>query len=304
VTFYITSRHGSIESTFCGGSLIAPDVIMTAAHCVYDSLAIDVWVNSTTRKVSDDEYFQKSICKVIHPKYKNTYNSVGYDIALIFLALPVKEVPIVTRNRNASLPGNIRSLVTVIGFGRFKTSFSGGSPTASTPIATPPFSRHDSEVPPPFARSPKEATTPTQAPLFQLGNTSKHHQTLTHNNTLPEKLMEVQFFMLPKAVCLKSIGSWKVHESEICASEGIKGACYGDSGGPLFILSGSKYIQIGIVARTTASYDCIQPKMPQIFTSTAYFAKWIDENICKFSKHKPNTCSPGKPSAKPNTKNL
>jgi secreted trypsin-like serine protease len=303
----LSSIFGS-DTTFCGGSLIAPDVVMTAAHCLEASVNIDVWVNSTTRKVSDYEYFRKSIRKVVHPKYKT--GSPGYDIALVFLDSPVKEVSTVTRNTNTSLPGNIRTLVTAIGLGRDKLSYSGGFPTFPTTAITPIVGNY------PFAKLTDAADTPTQAPRFKATEVEaadptppvRHRErSLEDSSPYPEQLMEVQFYSVPRIVCLKTVGTWKVHESEICASEGKKGACYGDSGGPLFLIRGSKYIQIGVVSRTTASFDCLQAKMPQIYTSTAYFATWIDENICKYSKHKPKTCStskpsPSKPSLKPTSK--
>jgi secreted trypsin-like serine protease len=250
--FILRSDFYGLDTTFCGGSLIAPDVVMTAAHCISASTEIDVWVNSTTRQFSDYEYRRKSIRKVIHPNYK--YGKLGYDIALIFLDSPVKEVPFITRNTNTSFPGNIRSLATTIGFGQSNLTW------------------YDE-----------------------------------NSSPYPEYLMEVQVYSIPRSICVKTVGTWAVLESEICAGDGKKGACYGDSGGPLFLLHGSKYIQIGIVARSSSYNSCLQSKMPQIYTSTAYFATWIDENICKYSKHKPKTCStskpsPSKPSLKPTSK--
>jgi secreted trypsin-like serine protease len=299
------------DTTFCGGTLIAPDVVMTAAHCLEYSSAIDVWVNSTTRKANDYEYFRKSIRTVVHPKYIG--NKPGYDIALVFLDSPVKEVPLVTRSNNSSLPGNLRSLVTAIGFGQSKSS-SGGFPIAPTPIAQPPVIVLASTVTKEFptvatAATSNAQTSPLVAPSLPPQDSKLATSSLRQSNfnPYPEKLMEVTIYSVPKSSCIKQVGSWNVHESELCTSEEKKGVCYGDSGGPLFIDKGSNIVQIGISARISIPYNCVGSGLPQFFTSVAYFKTWLDEMICKYSKSKPSYCSTskpslGKPSFKPSTK--
>ena len=104
------------DEWFCGGSLIAPEVVLTAAHCLDSVVSAELWVNSTSFKYSEYEYFRKAIRFVVHPDYneRTSFN----DIALIFLDAPVVGVPLVLMNRNASFPGNnTRNLLTAIGLG-------------------------------------------------------------------------------------------------------------------------------------------------------------------------------------------
>lgn len=70
----------------------------------------------------------------------------------------------------------------------------------------------------------------------------------------------------------------------MCAgfSEGGRGSCHGDSGGPFMLPvqeNGSfAFYQIGVLS---GSIGCAQPNIPVIFSSVGYYADWIKAKLLK-----------------------
>jgi trypsin len=116
---YLELTFANVGGVFyCGASLIAPDVVLTAGHCMRafsDIQPIKVWVNRTSKNDSDNFGFRrKSVNIVVHPGYDD-FNAAN-DIAVIKLDAPVAGVPTVQINRNASIPMPTQAL-TAIGLG-------------------------------------------------------------------------------------------------------------------------------------------------------------------------------------------
>lgn len=94
----------------CGASLIAPNIVLTAAHCDnYEAVRVGSHqkrIGGTTRGVTHH-------CN--HPNYSGQQN----DYKIIALTGPVDTTlyPPVALNRNAALPA-VNDMLTVIGFGR------------------------------------------------------------------------------------------------------------------------------------------------------------------------------------------
>ncbi|CAG8892404.1 unnamed protein product [Penicillium egyptiacum] len=96
-------------------------------------------------------------------------------------------------------------------------------------------------------------------------------------NIYPTNLLVSYLNIVDHEVCAKDYSARRnIDDSMICAgvSAGGKGACDGDTGGPLVEESSTK--QVGIFSR---SHGCGQAAYPGIYTSTAAHSAWIREAI-------------------------
>jgi trypsin len=220
----------SISRHECGAVLVAPDVILTAAHCAAD-FAVKAIVG---RYDLENDYEENSqiidvMYYVKHPN--NVWESDEYDVGLFKLMEPTN-LPPVTLNQNSSLLQE-GMVLTVMGFG-------------------------------------------------DLGNESS-----------PAILQEVQVNYIPNDDCrsfkdpLDQGVSYKniIFEDMMCALGENKDACFGDSGGPLF-LRGNDHEDDVVVGITSWGIGCA--RLPGVYARVDYLYDWISTTICKLSQDAPD----------------
>jgi secreted trypsin-like serine protease len=116
-----SSRH------FCGGSLIDPEWVLTAAHCVSDVTPADFRVVVGALRLSDGGSSHQPVEVRVHPEYDGDATN-GADIALVRLSAPVRDItpiePAGTGDRSA---WNAGARARVLGWG--VTGESGNEPS-------------------------------------------------------------------------------------------------------------------------------------------------------------------------------
>ena len=111
---YFVSLEGAYGTIYCGGALIAPNVVLTAGHCVGSASHVSVGRYSKYQRNSKLERFTVED-EVLHSDYGDDSYYEMFDFALLRISGVATTQP-VQLNRNEAIPVTGQSL-TVMGFG-------------------------------------------------------------------------------------------------------------------------------------------------------------------------------------------
>ncbi|KAG7309448.1 hypothetical protein JYU34_005417 [Plutella xylostella] len=239
--------HGTKRKEFwCGGTLVGPRQVLTAAHCTRDSKQRPFPARQFSVRLGDvdlardDEPSRPVTVRVTAVRAHEQFSRVGYynDIAVLVLAEDVQKskyvIPICLPAAELSNELFEGAVATVVGWG---TTRYGGT----------------------------ESSCQLEARLPLYGGSESSRQ------------LEARLPVWRNEECDRAYFQ-PITDAFLCAgyARGGVDACQGDSGGPLMLQHGGRWTQIGVVS---FGNKCGEPGYPGVYTRLTHYARWLRQHL-------------------------